>query len=80
MLSAFHIAQYPVPVAEYARFLRATGRTVLTGEDGKDWQVSWRTQLHERLDHPVVMVNRGCCHGVRELACRAGLTVVALAE
>jgi hypothetical protein len=55
-LAAVQIAKYPVTVAEYACFLRATGRVVPRGVDGKQYQVSWQTQLHERLEHPVVKV------------------------
>ena len=56
-LGAYQIARYPVTVAEYACFVRATGRVAPIGEDGKQWQVSWQTQLRERLEHPVVMVS-----------------------
>jgi formylglycine-generating enzyme required for sulfatase activity len=56
-LGAFQIGQYPVTVAEYACFIRATGRTAPTGTDGEGYQMTWQTQLHQRSDHPVVMVN-----------------------
>jgi formylglycine-generating enzyme required for sulfatase activity len=56
-LHAYQIARFPVTVAEYACFVRATGRTTPPGEDGKALQVSWEIQLQERLDHPVVMVS-----------------------
>lgn len=46
-LPAFHIARYPVTVAEYLCFLTAKG---WTGPQG------WLEQL-KRLDHPVVSVN-----------------------
>jgi formylglycine-generating enzyme required for sulfatase activity len=56
-LGAYQIAKYPVTVAEYACFVRATARPALTGEDARQWQVDWKTQLRQRLDHPVVMVS-----------------------
>jgi len=55
-LEPYQIAQHPVTVAEYSCFLRATGRAALNGKDGKPGQVSWQTQLRERLEHPVVVV------------------------
>ncbi len=56
-LHTYQIARFPVTVAEYACFVRATGRATPPGEDGKSLRVSWETQLREQLDHPVVMVN-----------------------
>jgi Sulfatase-modifying factor enzyme 1/TIR domain len=56
-LDTFQIGRYPVTVAEYACFVPATRRATPTGEDGKHFQVSWQTQLGERLEHPVVMVS-----------------------
>jgi len=53
-LGAFQIGQHPVTVAEYACFVRSTGRPVPSGEE---YGVTWRLQLREWLDHPVVMVN-----------------------
>jgi formylglycine-generating enzyme required for sulfatase activity len=58
-LEAFQIAKYPVTVAEYACFVRATARSAPPGEDGAPYEVSWRTQLSRQLDHPVINVN---CH------------------
>jgi formylglycine-generating enzyme required for sulfatase activity len=57
-LGAFQIATYPVTVAEYACFVRATGRGTPSGEDRTGPLVSWQTQLRARLDLPVVMVSR----------------------
>jgi formylglycine-generating enzyme required for sulfatase activity len=55
-LGAFQIGMYPVTVAEYACFVRATGQAAPTSSDG--WQqLSWETQLQQRLDHPVVNVS-----------------------
>jgi formylglycine-generating enzyme required for sulfatase activity len=56
-LGAFEIGKYPVTVAEYACFVRASGTAAPTGDDSKWWQVSWQTQLRERLEHPIVMVS-----------------------
>ena len=56
-LGAYQIGKYSVTVAEYACFVRANGCAAPTGEDGKPYQVSWQTQLRQRLDHPVVMVS-----------------------
>ena len=56
-LAAFQIGAYPVTVAEYACFVRANGRAAPIGEDTTPGQVSWRTQMTHRLDHPVVMVS-----------------------
>jgi toxoflavin biosynthesis protein ToxD len=56
-LGALQIGQYPVTGAEYACFVRATGRTASPGKDEQQWQMVWKTQLRERLDHPVVMVS-----------------------
>lgn len=56
-LGAFDIAVHPVTVAEYACFVRATGRDVPTGEDNNRYSVSWQNQIRDRLEHPVVMVS-----------------------
>ncbi len=56
-LPAFQVGKFPLTVAEYAYFLRARGRAAPTGEDGKLYEVSWQTQLRQRLDHPVVRVS-----------------------
>jgi formylglycine-generating enzyme required for sulfatase activity len=56
-LRAFHIAKFPVTVAEYACFVGATGRTrpgAFVDEPDYD---SWQAQLRERSTHPVVMVS-----------------------
>lgn len=51
VLPDYQIARFPVTVAEYACFIRATGRAAPT----TDGFVDWGTQL-QRLDHPVVCV------------------------
>ena len=56
-LAAYQIGKYPVTVAEYECFVYATGRTTPTGQDGALYEIGWQTQVRERLDHPVVMVN-----------------------
>jgi formylglycine-generating enzyme required for sulfatase activity len=72
-LGAYQIGKYPVTVAEYACFIRATGRAAPTGEDGMPYQVSWQTQLRQQLDHPVVTVSwRDATAYVQWLAERAG--------
>jgi formylglycine-generating enzyme required for sulfatase activity len=48
-VTAFHIARYPVTVAEYACYLRAT-------KNKKGAPADWAEQL-ARLDHPVVSVS-----------------------
>ena len=54
MGGTFQIGQHPVTVAEYACFIRFTGRPAPSGEE---YGVSWRTQVRAWLDHPVVMVS-----------------------
>ena len=56
-LRAFDIAVHPVTVAEYACFVRTTGREAPTGDDNNRYSVSWQTQICDRLEHPVVMVS-----------------------
>jgi len=56
-LDAFQIGMFPVTVAEYACFVRSTRRSVPPGFDNDISGVSWKTQLRERLDHPVVQVS-----------------------
>ncbi len=53
-LPAFEIARFPVTVAEYACFLRATGRK--EPPEGRVFKVAWAQQF-QRLDHPVVNVS-----------------------
>jgi formylglycine-generating enzyme required for sulfatase activity len=52
-LPAFQIAEFPVTVAEYACFVRATGRAEPKGEYN---QLTWAQQRGKRLDHPIVNV------------------------
>ncbi len=51
LLPDFQIARFPVTVAEYACFVR-DGRAEPTSK-----RVTWRTQLEQRRDHPVVNVS-----------------------
>ena len=53
-LPAFHMANYPVTVAEYACFVRATNRTEPKSTYN---QLTWAQQTSGRLDHPVVNVS-----------------------
>jgi formylglycine-generating enzyme required for sulfatase activity len=53
-LSTFQIGKFPVTVAEYACFVRATKRSVPKSIN-KEW--TWAQQLSGRLDHPVVNVS-----------------------
>jgi Sulfatase-modifying factor enzyme 1/TIR domain len=53
-LRAFQISKYPVTVAEYGFFLRATSHTEPRGENSS---LTWPQQEVERLDHPVVLVS-----------------------
>jgi formylglycine-generating enzyme required for sulfatase activity len=52
-LAAFQIAKYPVTVAEYACFVRATNHAEPESQYN---QSMWAWQLSERLDHPLVNV------------------------
>jgi formylglycine-generating enzyme required for sulfatase activity len=52
-LPAFHIAQFPVTVAEYACFVR-TGQPEPKRQ--RRFGSTWQTEL-QRLDHPVVQVS-----------------------
>jgi formylglycine-generating enzyme required for sulfatase activity/tetratricopeptide (TPR) repeat protein len=53
-LAAYQIARYPVTVAEYDCFVRATGREPPRWENAGQ-RLDWQTQL-ARPDHPVVCV------------------------
>jgi formylglycine-generating enzyme required for sulfatase activity len=53
-LGAFAIAEHPVTVSEYACFMRATNHSE---PSNKYNQLTWRQQLANRLDNPVVNVS-----------------------
>jgi formylglycine-generating enzyme required for sulfatase activity len=53
-LETFQIAKYPVTVAEYACFVRATKRMEPRGLFN---DLSWTQQISQRLDHPVVNIS-----------------------
>jgi formylglycine-generating enzyme required for sulfatase activity len=53
-LGSYQIAKYPVTVAEYACFMRATEHPVPKSPIS---ELSWAQQATQRLDHPVVNIS-----------------------